>query len=535
MTRTEMLRRAWSVAGLRRALLAYGAAGTAEFAAYFTVIVLAFEIGGARLAGLAAAAQLLPAASIVPLMTRGLEKRLESPMRLSLVWMALGMVVLAATTSGGSPFVVIVVAAIRALAFGVARPVHIASLPGLSRRPSDTTAGLIVTGWVDSVSVMVGPALAGLALGLGKPGTVFWIGALISGAAFVITPRLGALVSRTAGPARSRPVLAVRDAKPMMAYKASSSFLSGATDVIVVLVAIDLLGLGDDGAGLIAGLLGAGELIGSVVLVALLGRSRLSRTLGMGALGRGLSVSLLGVVPAAFPIIFLSGAAKPQHQVVQRLMLQRITPPDRQLRMFSVHEAFDAGGRALGALSFPLAVIWLGAPGAIVAAGLLLPIAFGVMLPVFSRIDLDAQVPEEVIASIESSEAFGGLSCDVIEFLARSSEVVAHPAHHRLTRQDDATADRAWLVMDGSVSVWRDGERVAELEEGDLVGEMALILGSGRSADCFTTRPTTLLEITPAVFSGLMAGGYPGANRIEVIANHRSDVNSGLEGRSDRV
>ncbi len=533
MNRTEMLQRAWTVPGLRRALIAYGAAGTVEFGAYFTVIVIAYEVGGAGLAGIAAAAQLAPTASLVPLLARTLEKRRTSPMRLSLLWMLVTIGGLAFAASGSSAVTLIVVAAIRAIAFGVARPVHVASLRALSLRASDATAGLIVTGWVDSVSVMVGPALAGLALGLGQPDAFFWICAGVVSFAFLVTPQTGALVSKAAAPARSRPLLSVPMAKPLMAYKASSSFLSGATDVIIVLVAIDLLGLGEDGAGLIAGMLGAGELLGSVVLVALLGRHRLSRTLGTAAVGRGLFVSILGIIPGAFPAIVISGAAKPAHQVIQRLMVQRITPPDRQLRMFSMHEAFDAGGRAIGALFVPIAVAALGTQWGIVAMGLLLPLVFTLNRRVFRSIDQDAQVADHVLDSIESSDAFGGLSCDVIEFLGRNSEVITVPHDHLLVRQGDTDADRAWLLLEGGVSVWRGGEHVALLGHGSLVGEMALLLSSPRSADCITTEESTLLEITHDVFCSLVVGGYAGAEQIDVIAHDRQSLNSHLDSSSD--
>jgi len=494
-------------------------------ATYFAVIVMAFETGGPRLAGLAAAAQLVPTAVIVPVITRALEKRPISPMRLAVGGMVLSLLGLALAAAAASSTVVIVLAAIRAIAFGVAKPVHIAALPAQSHRASDTTAGLIVTGWIDAVAVMVGPAAAGIALGIGEPATVFWAAFVIAIAAILIAPATGAMVSREAGPARSRPVLTVPGAKTIMGYKAASSILSGATDVIIVLVAIDLLGIGDDGAGLIAGLFGAGGLIGSVVLVTILGRTRLTRSLGLAATGRGAFIALLGVAPGAFPAIAIAGGSRPIHQVIQRLMVQRITPPDRHLRMFSVHEAFDAGGRALGALLLPEAVAWLGPENAIVVAGLMLPLVFAMLVPVFSRIDHDAQVPEHVIRAIETSEAFCGLPCDVIEYLARSSTVVRHPSEQRLIRQGDAAADRAWLIMEGSVTVWRDGENVATLAKGQLVGEMALILESPRSADCFTNAESLLLEITRPTFTSLVVGGYAGAERINVIVDDRQQAN----------
>jgi len=65
-------------------------------------------------------------------------------------------------------------------------------------------------------------------------------------------------------------------------------------------------------------------------------------------------------VPQAFPLLALAGVFRPAHRVVQRLLLQRITPPDRYMRMYGVSEAFDSGGQALGAVLVPLLVFVFG-------------------------------------------------------------------------------------------------------------------------------------------------------------------------------
>lgn len=515
--------RAIAHAPMRRALVTYALVSVVEYAAYFAVILVAFEVGGGAVAGLAAAAQLAPSVA-VPLVIRFIDRRHVAPMRFALIWMIAGLVGGAVAVATGSLWLVIGSAAFRALSYSLARPIHLAVVPVHAEDTADVTAAMVVTGWIDAVGATLGPALTGLILGLLAPQAVFLAMAALSLVGLALSPRTGEVVGT--GPDRvHRSVFEVRGAKAMLAYKTSASALSGATDVVVVLVAIELLGLGDDGAGYLASLIGVGELVGALLLVSLLGRVRLRGALGAAAFGRGGFISVLGLVPQAFPLLALAGVFRPAHRVVQRLLLQRITPPDRYMRMYGVTEAFDSGGQALGAVLVPLLVFVFGVQPAIVITGALLPLTFVLLNRAFRDIDTRAVIPQQIIGTLRETPAFDGVPADALEYLARASvEVDLEPGEHLIT-QGDEVVDAAWVVVGGQVDVVIDGTRVARLERHDLVGEIALIHPQPRTADVIASAPSRLLKIDHETFLDVVLGGRAGGDHARVLASRRIDEN----------
>jgi hypothetical protein len=311
----------------------------------------------------------------------------------------------------------------------------------------------------------------------------------------------------------------------MLVYKTAASVLSGATDVVVVLVAIEMLGLGDDGAGYLASLIGVGELVGALLLVSVLGRVRLRGVLGLAAFGRGASVSLLGLVPQAFPLLALAGGFRPVHRVVQRIMLQRITPPDRYMRMFGVTEAFDSGGQALGAALVPLLVVVFGVEPAIVISGALLPLVFVALSRAFRDIDSRAVIPQSTIETLQEVPGFEGLSADVLEYLARTCMPVQLAAGEQLITQGDEDADAAWVISSGEVAVSIDGRPVARLGRPELVGEIALIHEQPRNADVVGSTHSELLRIDHETFLDVVVGGRGGGDHVRVLADRRVEEN----------
>ena len=509
---------------MRRALVTYALVSVIEFAVYFAVILVAFDVGGGSVAGLAAAAQLAPSI-LVPLVIRFIDRRHVAPMRFALIWIFGGLVGGAVSVASGSLGLLIGFAAFRALGYSLARPIHLAVVPVHAEDTADVTAAMVVTGWIDAIGAMLGPALTGVILGWLEPQAVFLAMAVLSLVGLALSPRTGEVVGT--GPDRvRRSVFKVRGAKAMLAYKTSASALSGATDVVVVLVAIELLGLGDDGAGYLASLIGVGELIGALLLVSLLGRARLRGALGVAALGRGGFISVLGLIPQAFLLLAFAGVFRPAHRVVQRLLLQRITPPDRYLRMYGVTEAFDSGGQALGAALVPLLVLLFGVQPAIVITGGLLPLTFVLLNRAFRDIDTRAVIPQAAIGTLRGAPALEGVPADALEYLARAGvEVALEPGEHLIT-QGDEVVDAAWVVIDGQIDVVIDGAPVARLQRHDLAGEIALVHPQPRTADVVASAPSRLLRIDHEPFLDVVLSGRGGGDHVRVLAARRIDENN---------
>ena len=75
-----------------------------------------------------------------------------------------------------------------------------------------------------------------------------------------------------------------------------------------------------------------------------------------------------------------------------------------------------------------------------------------------------------------------GLSEDVAERLVAAGSEIRVPAGWT-PMHEETPADRVYLVTDGELEVRHDGDRVATLGSGDLVGEMGPVDHRLRSAD----------------------------------------------------
>ncbi|MDP8907986.1 MAG: MFS transporter [Chloroflexota bacterium] len=160
---------------LLRAQLAFAATWTAEWAFTVALAVVAFRDGGAAAVGLVGFARMAPAAVLSPI-GAALGDRLRRDR--VLVW---SCVVRAGATGGVavllaldvSKIAVYVLAALATVGFTVFRPAHSALLPGLCSSPAELTRAIVVRGLLDSLSMLLGPLLAALLLGVSSPAAVF--------------------------------------------------------------------------------------------------------------------------------------------------------------------------------------------------------------------------------------------------------------------------------------------------------------------------------------------------------------------------
>jgi CRP-like cAMP-binding protein len=76
------------------------------------------------------------------------------------------------------------------------------------------------------------------------------------------------------------------------------------------------------------------------------------------------------------------------------------------------------------------------------------------------------------------------------------------PEGRRLMREDTQGFECV-IILDGSVDVSRDGETIAQLGAGSVVGEAALIGAGRRNATVTTSSPTRALVLNSAEFDEL--------------------------------
>lgn len=61
---------------------------------------------------------------------------------------------------------------------------------------------------------------------------------------------------------------------------------------------------------------------------------------------------------------------------------------------------------------------------------------------------------------------------------------------------EDTPADKAYIILSGTVSVRKDGQEVAQLGAGDIVGEAAILNRSLRTASIIALTPLELIHLS---------------------------------------
>ena len=158
----------------------------------------------------------------------------------------------------------------------------------------------------------------------------------------------------------------------MVSLIASAAFIEGALDVLVMVVAIDLVGAGATEVGALTSAAGLGGIIGAAAAVALVGRARLAGPFAIGLLTWGIPVALLGVVPGMITglVAFLvAGAGRGALDVAGRTLLQRVTPDAALPGVFGVLEGAYMGTIAIGSIAVPAIMALAGPSSTLVVVG----------------------------------------------------------------------------------------------------------------------------------------------------------------------
>ena len=354
---------------LRRVQIAFSAFNGAEWAVWIAMLVYAYGRGGATAAGLVALVQMIPATLFAPFASvLGDRYRPARVLTLGYFIQATAMGATAAVLLlDGPAALAYACAAVAATATTMTRPTMAALTPGLCRTPEELTASNVVSGWNESTSILVAPALAGLILAVSGPGWVFLVMATaVLGGALLVATIAGPAANPASGASVRRELVegfsvVVREpsARTLVGILGAEQVALGMLDVLYVVLAVSVLGMGNGGAGYLNAAFGLGGALAIAVTATLVGRARLIPAI-VGALAAWAAafilLALLSTVVAAMLLLVVAGAAHSLFDVSGRTLLQRTAPPEVLARVFGVLECLMSAGIAIGAMLAPLLV-----------------------------------------------------------------------------------------------------------------------------------------------------------------------------------
>ena len=493
--RGAVVRQALGNPELRRVLAAYLLFNVAEWATWIGLLVWGYGVGGVRGSSEIALAQLIPGA-LLAAPTAALLGRLPRGRGLFLGYAAqtLGFCAVGVALVTDAPVAVVgVAAALSAVTVSMTRPVHNALLPEISRTTADLTAGNAASGSLEALATFLGPLASGLLLAVWGAGGVLLamsvcsaVGATLTARLVTAAPRRAAVRRAAAGRAEGslRTVLRNPAARLMSLLIAAEYALVGMMDILLVVLALDVLGMSDAGPGILNSAIGVGGIAGAALTFTLIGRPRLAGPLVLGALCAGLAFALAGQAGTpvvALVLVAVSGAGKLFYDVASRTFVQRLLPDHLLTAMFGLQESFMMTGIALGTLAAPALVGLVGAQGAFLAAGCFLPLTALASYPVLRRLDAGAAVPVDVLELLMKVPTLAVLAPRIVERMARDAVAVHVPTGKIVVGQGDV-GTRFYVIAAGRVSVDIDGSEIRQLGPGGWFGEIALLRDVPRTA-----------------------------------------------------
>ncbi|MFZ0181419.1 MAG: MFS transporter [Candidatus Dormiibacterota bacterium] len=376
---------------------------------------------------------------------------------------------------------------------------------------------------VENLSIIVGPAIAGVLLLFSPPAVVFAINAATFGFSALVVSRMrvrsrpsditeggavGPLKQMAAG---MRAFVSSPNVSLLAGFSILASFVYGTDTVLFVVVSKDQLGTGSTGYGYLLAALG----VGGIVMAGFMNRIAAARRLGaiivIGMAVFCLPTSLLTIVHSpwiAFLLEVVRGAGTIIVDVLAITALQRLVSPDVVARVFGVFFALVLAAISLGALLMPILLGSVGLNTTLLIMGLAIPALSVAAYPWIRALDTRAQrelsAIEPRIAALQSLDIFAGATRAALERLARSAVEETVDAGTVLIREG-AEADDFFVLTAGEVEVLAAGEAGAEQTLGVLAppnyfGEIGLLGHRPRTATVKAIAPCTLYRINGSDF-----------------------------------
>jgi hypothetical protein len=286
------------------------------------------------------------------------------------------------------------------------------------------------------------------------------------------------------------------------------TFVAGLFNVLVVVLAVDLLHVDVAAVGWLDGMVGVGAAAGVLVVAGAAGSRRLTRHFAGGLILWGVPLVLIAAWPqvtVALVLLFLVGVGNTLVDVTGVTLMQRAAPDAVLGRVFGAFEALALLTMALGSLVAPLLVTAFGGRGAYALAGLLLPVVVLVLWRPLSALESIPPPPSDRLELLRKVPFFAPLPAPQLERLAQALvEVGVEPGN--VVVAEGELGERFYVVARGRADVSVDGRLVRELGPGDFFGEIALLRDVPRTATVRAVEPLELLRLDADIFLSSVNG-----------------------------
>jgi MFS family permease len=530
----QAFRRVFTNRNVRKLQIAAVGSTLGSWAYAVALPVYAYHAGGARAVGLLFFARFLFASLAAPWLgvaaDRWSRRRLMLCTDIVRAGLCAGMTAVAVV--GGHAYTVYLLAVLSSVAAVAYAPAQGALLPLLVETPDELTAANVVSNTISSLGMFAGPALGGVLLALSGPAAVFaFNGALLVwSAAFVLqiprdkpperSERPRFLPELTAGFATvlRRPALRV-----IIGLTGAQTLTSGALEVLLVVLAINVIHSGNAGVGWLNAAIGIGSIVGAFVVAAVAARRRLATGFALGILVSVIPLALAAAVSTLAPALVLFGVIGVGSVLVEvggLTLLQRSTENEMLGRVLAVQETIVLGALAFGSLAAAGLVTWLGAKDALVVTGVFVPVLLLPLWPSLLRIDAESVIPEEPLELLRRIAIFAQLEEPVLERLAGGATAVSTLAGQVVVARGEA-GNHFYVIASGQAVVELDEGATRELGPGDFFGEIALLRDVPRTATVRAVEPLRLYAVQRDAFLAAITGHAPTLAAAENIVVSR--------------
>lgn len=531
----DALRRVLVNPDIRRALVAWMLGYAGEWSWLVALWVYAYQTSGVVAVGVLGLARTLPAALLSPALS-AITDRL--PRHRVLLAIHLGRATLIglaalAIVAGLPPLVVYAIAPLDALLGVLHRPTHMPLMPALARSPEELIASNVASSTFEGIGTLIGPALGGLliayttqAWGFAIPALVFGMAALSVSGIHPAQPlrreeRRGGVLATLFGGIRA--LTEYPRAGLVVGLFWAQIIVRGLLNVLLVVAAVELLSVGEQGVGYLNSAIGAGGFLGVLATVTLVSRRRMAGPFAIGLVLWGTPILLIGLLPwAPAAVLFLAvlGLGNAVLDVAGFTIMQRSVPNAMRGRIFGVLESGVMLGGGIGSVIAPLLLALLDIRGALIATGLILPTLAVVTWRWVARSDADAVIPERELAILRGVPMLAPLPMTILEQVAGDLAVRTYRDGEPIIQQGEV-GDRFYILTAGRAEVVQDGHRRREMGPGESFGEIALIRDVPRTASVVAVGPVEAFALDCSAFLAAVCGDMRSSSAAEEVVRER--------------